>query len=149
MAYKGYFTPKNYKKYKGNPTKIIFRSLWERKIMQWCDQDDSVLEWASEEISIPYYCPTDNKRHKYYPDFFIKTINNGEIKIQIVEVKPKKQTRPPKFKSNTRKRTIITESKAWTKNTAKWKAATEYCKNKNWQFHIITENHPLLRMYKR
>ena len=149
MAYKGYFTPKNIKKYIGNPTKIIFRSLWERKIMQWCDQNNSVLEWASEEISIPYYCPTDSKRHKYYPDFYIKTINNGEVKIQIIEVKPKKQTRPPKFKRNTRKRTIITESKAWTKNTAKWKAATEYCKNKNWEFHIITENHPLLRMYKK
>jgi hypothetical protein len=149
MAYKGYFTPKNFTKYKGNPSKIVFRSLWERKIMQWCDQDNSVLEWASEEISIPYYCPTDNKRHKYYPDFYIKTINNGKIKEQIVEVKPKKQTKPPKFKSNTRKKTMITESKAWTKNSAKWKAANEYCKIKNWEFHIITENHPLLRMYKK
>ena len=72
MAYKGYFTPSNPSKYIGNWKKIIFRSLWERKIMIWCDTSDSVLEWGSEEITIPYKCPTDRKFHRYYPDFLIK-----------------------------------------------------------------------------
>ena len=80
MAYKGYFTPKTPKKYKGNPSKIIFRSLWERKVMQWCDSNPSIIEWSSEEISIPYFCPTDRKKHKYFPDFYIKIINNGNTK---------------------------------------------------------------------
>ena len=104
MAYKGYFTPKNIQKYKGDPTKIYFRSLWERKIMKWCDSEKTVLEWASEEIWIPYFCPTDNKRHKYYPDFYVKTINNGRTKIQIIEVKPKKQTQKPVFRKTTKRK---------------------------------------------
>ena len=33
MAYKGKFKPKHTKKYKGDPTQIIYRSLWERKFM--------------------------------------------------------------------------------------------------------------------
>ena len=149
MAYKGYFTPKTPKKYKGNPSKIIFRSLWDRKVMQWCDSNPSIIEWSSEEISIPYFCPTDRKKHKYFPDFYIKIINNGEINIQIIEVKPKKQTVPPNNKKRKTKKRMITEAKMWLKNTAKWKAATEYCKIRNWEFHIITENHPLLKVYKK
>ena len=149
MAYKGKFIPKNLKKYKGNPLKIIFRSLWERKIMQWCDQNSQIIEWASEVVTIPYLCPTDRKKHKYFPDFYIKSINNGTIKTQIIEVKPKKQTQPPKFSGKISKKRLIRESKSWAKNQAKWKAANEYCKDRKWEFHIITENHPLLRVYKR
>ena len=150
MAYKGYFSPSNPKKYLGNPTKIIYRSLWERKIMKWCDSNKQVLEWASEEISIPYFCPTDKKMHRYYPDFIIKTINNyGQIETKILEVKPKKQTIAPKFKKGTHKKRIISETKTWIKNTAKWKFANKYCSERNWEFHIITENHPLLRVFKK
>ena len=149
MAYKGRFTPKNPNKYKGNYTRIIYRSLWEKKIMHWCDTNNQIIEWSSEEISIPYLCPTDRKRHRYFPDFYIKSINNGTPKIQIIEVKPKKQTHPPKLTKRMSKRRVITESKAWAKNQAKWKAAVEYCKDRNWEFHIITENHPLLKVYKR
>ena len=149
MAYKGYFTPKNPTKYKGNSSNIVYRSLWERKIMKWCDSNKNILYWSSEEISIPYLCPTDNKKHRYFPDFLIQIINNGVLETKILEVKPKKQTEPPKFKTRTKKKTIITEAKTWMKNTAKWKAANIYCKNRNWEFHIITENHPLLRVYKK
>ena len=147
MAYKGKFVPSNPSKYLGNWKKIIFRSLWERKVMIWCDTSGNVLEWSSEEIIIPYICPTDRKRHRYYPDFYIKSINNGVIKTQIVEVKPKKQTSPP-TKGRKKRKTYLIESKTWIKNQAKWEAAVEYCKDRNWEFHIITENHPLLRVYK-
>ena len=140
MAYSGYFSPKNPKKYQGNPTNIIYRSLWERKIMKWCDTNHNILLWSSEELSIPYLCPTDNKKHKYFPDFLIKIINNGVVQTKILEVKPKKQTKPPKFGKNTKKKRIITESKTWMKNTAKWKAANVYCKDRNWEFQIWTEN---------
>ena len=41
--------------------------------MLWCDQQNSsVQEWGSEEIVIPYVSPVDGKRHKYYPDFYVK-----------------------------------------------------------------------------
>ena len=72
MSYKGKFSPKNIKKYKGNPTNIFYRSLWERRFMKYCDENPMILEWASEEIIIPYISSWDNKRHRYFPDFYIK-----------------------------------------------------------------------------
>ena len=72
MAYSGRFSCKNPKKYRGDPTKIYYRSLWERRFMVYCDNNDAILEWASEEFFIPYRSPVDNKVHRYFPDFFIK-----------------------------------------------------------------------------
>ena len=72
MAYKGKYKPENPKKYKGDPTNVVYRSLWERKFMHYCDVNENILEWASEEIHIPYISPIDRKKHKYYPDFYIK-----------------------------------------------------------------------------
>jgi hypothetical protein len=53
MAYKGKYKPQNPQKYKGDPTKIIYRSLWERKFMVYCDTNVNILQWASEEVIIP------------------------------------------------------------------------------------------------
>ena len=75
MAYSGKFKPVNYRKYKGDPTKIIWRSLWERKFMTYCDANPSIIEWGSEEIVIPYISPVDGKVHRYFPDFYIKYVN--------------------------------------------------------------------------
>ena len=54
MAYKGYFKPINSFKYLGNPTNIIYRSLWEMKLMAYLDKHPDVIGWASEEVCIPY-----------------------------------------------------------------------------------------------
>ena len=54
MTYKGKYIPKNPQKYKGNPSQIIYRSLWERKFMVYCDRNDKVIEWGSEEVIVPY-----------------------------------------------------------------------------------------------
>ena len=75
MAYKGKYQPSNPKKYKGDPTNIIYRSLWERKMMRYCDLNENILEWQSEEFCIPYRSPIDNKIHRYFPDFFIKYLD--------------------------------------------------------------------------
>ena len=72
MSYKGRFTPKNPQKYAGDATNIIWRSTWERKVMDWLDQSESVVYWSSEELAIKYYNPVDNKIHRYFPDFIIK-----------------------------------------------------------------------------
>ena len=71
--YKGKFKPSNPKKYVGNPANIIYRSSWEKKFMFYCDTNPDILQWASEEMAIPYYNPIDKKVHKYYPDFIVKT----------------------------------------------------------------------------
>lgn len=138
-TYKGRFTPKNPSKYKGNPTNIIFRSLWERKLMVHLDENKSVIQWSSEEIAIPYISPLDNRYHRYFPDFYVKGLDaNGNITEMLIEVKPKKETIEPKKKKRVTKQ-YITEVTTWGKNQAKWAAATEYCSDRGWQFKIMTE----------
>ena len=136
MAHSGKFRPKNIKKYKGEVSNIFYRSSWELKIMRFFDLNNKIDWWKSEEIVIPYVSPTDGKRHRYFPDFLYGTLSGSTY---LVEVKPKKQTRPPK------KKTVITEKYVrevfeWGKNEAKWKAAVDFCKQKNWIFQIWTED---------
>jgi hypothetical protein len=127
-------------KYKGNPNNIICRSTWERKFCRWCDLNENILEWGSEEFWIPYRSPIDKRVHRYFPDFYIKVKeSNGEIKSYVVEVKPKKQTVPPKQPSRVTK-SYIHEVKTYVVNQAKWEAATEFCKDRLLEFKVITED---------
>ena len=101
---KSKYRPSFPSKYKGDPTNIICRSSWERKFCHWCDLNESIIEWGSEEFYIPYLSPVDNRVHKYYPDFIIKLReSSGKIKTYVIEVKPKKQTKPPTKKSRVTK----------------------------------------------
>lgn len=131
----------NPSKYKGDPTNIVYRSRWEFIVMQQFDSHPDVLQWSSEEIRIPYVCPTDGKKHTYYPDFWMQRKSlEGKIEEFLIEVKPFKETIPPKVqtgKSNNRR--YITEVMKWGKNSAKWKAAEALCMQKNWTFMKITE----------
>lgn len=139
MAYSGKFSPKNVNKYLGDPTNIIWRSLWERRVMVHLDDNPNVVGWSNEEIIIPYISPVDNNWHRYFPDFFVKIKNkDNQIESILIEVKPKSQTEPPKNPGRVTKR-YITEVMTWGVNEAKWKAASEYCKDRNWKFTIITE----------
>ena len=140
MAYKGKYQPRHPYKYKGNPTNIIYRSLWERKFMQYCDSNMNILEWASEEFSIPYLSPLDHRVHKYFPDFLIRVKEHtGKTKTYVIEVKPKKQTLPPKKRKRITK-SYIYECQTYAVNQAKWKAASEFCKDNRIEFKIITED---------
>ena len=137
---KSRFKPLHPSKYKGDPNNIICRSSWERKFCQWCDRNRSIIYWASEEISIPYVSPKDNRVRRYYPDFLIKVQEkNNNIKTYVVEVKPKKQTLPPKPRKRVTK-SYIYECTTYAVNQAKWKAASEYCKDHLIQFKIVTED---------
>ena len=139
MSYKGRFKPHNPGKYKGNPTNIIYRSLWELRFMRYLDSHPNVLEWASEEITIPYFSPVDKKIHRYFPDFWVRTkTSDGTINTMVIEIKPDIQTRiPVKKEKNTRR--YINELKTFGVNTAKWKAAEQYCLDRKWQFKVLTE----------
>lgn len=137
---KSKYHPSNPNKYKGNPNNIICRSSWERKFCRWCDINDNILEWASEEFFIPYVSPVDNRIHRYYPDFIVKMKDrSGEIKTYVIEVKPKRQTLPPVKKSRVTK-SFIYEAKTYEVNKAKWKAAKEWCEDRLLEFKIITED---------
>ena len=140
MSYKGKYYPSYPRKYKGDPTNIIYRSLWERKFMVYCDKNDRILEWGSEEIPLPYRSPIDNKVHRYFPDFYIKVQENtGNIKRYLIEVKPHKQTQKPK-KPKRQTKNYLREVYEYAKNQAKWKAADEFCKDRLWEFKVMTEN---------
>ena len=81
MSYKGRYTPTKPQKYKGDSRNIVYRSLWERKFMVYCDTSSAVIEWGSEEIIIPYLSPKDGRFHRYFPDFYIKVKQaDGTIK---------------------------------------------------------------------
>ena len=140
MSYSGKFKPKNYKKYKGDPTKIYYRSLWERRFMVYCDNNSKIIEWGSEEIIIPYKSPLDQKTHRYFPDFYVKYINKDKKVVrEIIEVKPKKHLSPPKQPKRKTKR-YLNEVATYIKNQAKFKAAEEYCKDRRYGFRILTED---------
>ena len=140
MSYKGKYKPRFPKKYKGNPTNIIYRSSWELKFMRYCDSNQNILEWGSEEFCLPYKSPLDNRVHRYFPDFYIKVREStGIIKKMIIEVKPKRQCMEPK-KPKRKTRGYIYEVREYVKNQAKWKAAEEYCIDRGFEFKILTEN---------
>ena len=140
MSYKGKFRPSNPKKYKGDPTNIIYRSLWELKFMNYCDKNENILIWSSEELWIPYKSPVDNRYHKYFPDFYIKYKNtSGKIVESLIEIKPAKQVKGPTPQKSKSKK-YISEVVEYAKNMAKWEAAKEYCNDRKWEFKILTEH---------
>jgi len=109
--------------------------------MTYCEENPMILEWSSEEIIVPYRSPLDRKIHRYFPDFWIKIKRgNGLTECILIEIKPKKQTSPPKKPKRVTKR-YLTEVYAYSKNEAKWRAAKEFCKDRKWKFEIITEDH--------
>lgn len=142
MAYSGLYKPVNPKKYRGNPTKIIYRSMWEKKFMIFCDHTSSIVEWGSEEIIIPYRSPIDGRVHRYYPDFYIKILTkSGKYEKYVIEVKPKRQTQKPNEKPKRKTAAWKREVLTWIKNRAKWDAAEDFCEDRQMKFKILTEDH--------
>ena len=134
-SYRGLFRPNNPKKYVGNTKQIVYRSLLERRFMRYCDLNEDILYWASEELPVRYYNPLDKKYHRYFPDFVVKTVNNDKY---MIEIKPSRQVtkpKPPKKKT----KSYMRESFEYIKNQAKWQAAKSYCDDNGMQFKLITE----------
>lgn len=147
MAFKykqGYFTPTHPEKYLGDVTKIVYRSSWELEVNKFFDMNPRVLRWGSEEIAIDYIKPTTGRVHKYYPDYLISYINkDGEVKWELIEVKPKQQTTQSRSRNQ---RTRLYENIQYAVNTAKWEAAIRWCEKMTQQtgypytFRILTEH---------
>ncbi len=137
MSYKGWFKPKNPRKYNGDPNNIVYRSSWELRVMKYLDEHPSVIWWASEELPIPYRSPVDQKMHRYFPDFIAKVKQGAKETTIVIEVKPFKQTQKPVQKRRTKK--FIQEAATYAINQEKWRAAELFCKEQGWQFKLITE----------
>jgi hypothetical protein len=133
--YSGSFTPKNPKKYIGT-FPIIYRSSWEHKMCMLLDSHPNVLEWASETIAIPYINPFSKKKSKvsnYYPDFYVMMVDKtGKRVIEIIEIKPAKETFMERAKSQRDKLCVV-------QNHQKWTAAKQYCEQQGYTFRVLTE----------
>ena len=140
MARSGRFRPSNIKKYRGDYRNIIYRSSWEKVFMSYCDKNENVIEWGSEEVIIPYRSPLDNRLHRYLPDFYVKERDkSGVPKKYIIEVKPKRQCTAPKVQT-TKNRKYVREVMEYAKNQAKWGAARTWCADRSMEFKVLTED---------
>lgn len=147
--HQGKFKPKNVQKYQGNHEEIYYRSSWELAVMFWCDTNSRVTKWSSEEIVVPYLCPSDNKTHQYFIDFRITITSTSagcersiEEETYLVELKPHKYTEVPLQRSKNKRdrRKYIAEVITFVKNQAKWKAADSYARTHGSTFQVWTED---------
>lgn len=136
----GIFKPKNPEKYVGDVTNIVYRSSWEAKFFYWCDRNPSVLKWCSEEVIIPYFSTADEKMRRYFLDAAITVrTQSGEIKKMLIEIKPEKQTMPPKISKRKKQETMLQEAYDWRVNQDKWEAAKKFAAKMGAEFIVMTE----------
>jgi hypothetical protein len=132
---KGYYKIQNPAKYLCKKKDYcIYRSSWEKSFMHHLDNDDNIIGWCSECVVIPYYF--NGKQRRYYTDFLV--VDKDKRKI-IVEIKPYRQTIPPRNSKNKSKKTFLYENKEYYKNMAKWEAAKKYCDKRGMEFKVLTE----------
>lgn len=129
----GEYSPINPDKYIGTYP-IRWRSTWELTICRMCDIHDSIYQWASESIKIPYYNPLTKRNTVYVPDFMVEFEDkNKKRRIEVWEIKPKKETFLTEARSERDKVALAI-------NTIKWKAAQEWCNARGAVFRVINES---------
>lgn len=135
----------NKSKYSGTNHVLRFRSSYELRFMQFCDKSSSILEWNYEQNVIKYKNPMkldknlQPKTCRYILDFWIKWKDKtGTTRTALVEIKPYSQVMKP---VRGKKRQDVYEGAVatWNVNMAKWAAANEFCRIRNWEFKIFTE----------
>lgn len=133
----GHYVPKNPDKYVGDITKIRYMSSWELRVHQFFDNNSNVILWGSETVIIPYLKPTTGKIHRYFVDYWVQFRDkNGNIRTELIEVKPLAQTKSPRKNH----KHALYEQLTYAINVAKWTAASQYAKSKGWTFRLVTEN---------
>jgi hypothetical protein len=130
---KDVYKVRNPEKYVGHKPPV-YRSSWELTFMQFCDNNPSIQQWASEPVRIPYRDPLTGKGTVYVPDFLIVYLDkNMKNHTEMVEIKPANQMLKEKVGKNPYNQA------QYVKNMAKWEAAGLWCKNQNIRFRVINE----------
>jgi len=120
---------------------IYFRSSWEESFARWLDYNENVIKWSSERHAIHYYDPMQSKTRRYFPDFYAKIKNKSNKYIEyIIEIKPKKETKPPRKSNKQSKKTKLYQEATYITNTAKFDAAEKYCRKFGYHFKIVSED---------
>ena len=135
VAYSGIYKVKKPEKYEGDSTDVVYRSMWEKWAFKWCDKNDDIVKWSSEEVVIPYYYEADKRHHRYFMDLKL-VFKSG--RTLLVEIKPDVQTRKPKKPAKITKR-YVNEGYTFIKNSNKWEEAARFAKKRGWDFEIWTE----------
>jgi len=131
---KDVYKPRNPEKYLGSKLPF-YRSSWELTFMQFCDNNPSIQEWASEPMKIPYRDPLTGKSTVYVPDFLISYLDKNMGKhVELIEIKPANQMILEKVGKNPYNQA------QYVKNQAKWAVAANWCKQRGIQFRIINEH---------
>jgi hypothetical protein len=129
----GFYEVKNPQKYVGLG-KPKYRSGWEFTFMIFLDNNDHVLQWASESVSIPYRNPLTGKMSMYVPDFIVTYRNrNSTMRAELIEIKPRKQSLIEEKQSQRDRAQVAI-------NYAKWDAATKWARQNGLTFRVITED---------
>lgn len=136
----GEFWPRNPEKYIGKPKVIEYRSSWEQNALNFFDNNPNVVKWSYEDIIIEYLKPLPNgnlKKARYIPDAYVEYYTRrGEYKKELLEIKPKKQTKRSRSRNINQK---MYENYVYAVNMAKWHAAERWCQQRGIVFRIITE----------
>ena len=108
--------------------------------MRWCDDDEAVKRWQSEEKAIWYYDPIQKKNRRYFPDFIVEYERRDGITVQeMVEIKPHRHVVGPPENPKRKTQAWVKSVMTYATNMAKWKAARKYCEDRGMSFRIITE----------
>lgn len=128
----GIYEVKNPNKYVGK-SQPKYRSSWEHAFMRFCDNNDHILQWASESIFIPYRNPVTGKMSNYVPDFLITYRNrDNQICAELIEIKPRSQSLI-EGRASQRDRAVVAI------NYAKWDQATKWARRNGMTFRVINE----------
>ena len=137
---------------------LYYRSSWEKKIMHWLDNNNTITKWGAECMRIPYQMThfdngdTKIKEHSYFPDFYYEMrLSDNTIKQVVVEVKPMKEFQMVQdlnegklnVPENSMKKlkNFEYDLKMAYKNKQKWETMINWCNKKGYDFIIITEQH--------
>lgn len=129
----GFYEIKNMQKYvgKGRPK---YRSGWEMTFMMFLDNNEHIIQWASESVSIPYRNPITGKGSMYVPDFLVTYRNrDNTVRAELIEIKPKSQSILEERQSQRDRAQVAI-------NWSKWDAAQKWCKQNGLTFRVITED---------
>lgn len=129
----GFYQIKNPQKYvgKGNPK---YRSGWEMTFMMFLDNNDHVLQWASESVSIPYRNPITGKQSMYVPDFIVTYRGrDNTVRAEMIEIKPRSQSLIEEKQSQRDRAQVAI-------NFAKWNQAAKWCRQNGLTFRVINED---------
>jgi hypothetical protein len=129
----GFYQIKNPQKYvgKGRPK---YRSGWEMTFMLFLDNNDHILQWASESVSIPYRNPLTGKQSMYVPDFLVTYRGrNNTMRAELIEIKPRSQSLIEEKQSQRDRAQVAI-------NYAKWDAATKWARQNGLTFRVINED---------